>query len=84
MIVEESDWMPPPAPFAANAIVGVRVELAEVDIQRLVKQAGGKRNRQLRLWQIRYDQVVKLELHAGIEPSTLPNSSQVVSRSKSS
>ena len=40
LIVEEAEWMPPPAPFTANAIVGVRVELAEMELQRRVKQAG--------------------------------------------
>jgi hypothetical protein len=42
LIVEETAWTPPARLFAANTIVGVRVELAEVELQRKVKQAGGK------------------------------------------
>lgn len=74
LIVEESDWMPPPAPFAANAIVGVRVQLAEVDIQRLVKQAGGKWNPARKLCDMRYDQAIKLKLKDRIEKPKVSDS----------
>jgi len=67
LIVEESDWTPPTAPFAASAIVGVRVELAEVNLQRLVKEAGGKWNPARKLWEMRYDQAIKLKLKDRIE-----------------
>ncbi len=67
LIVEEAAWIPPSAPFAANTIVGLRVELAEAELQRKVKQAGGKWNPARRLWEIRYDQAVKLGLKGRIE-----------------
>lgn len=53
--------------LAANTIVGVRVELAEVGLQRKVKQAGGKWSPARKLWEIRYDQAVKLALKGRIE-----------------
>lgn len=34
LIVEETSWTPPATLFATNIIVGVRVELAEVELQR--------------------------------------------------
>ena len=38
IIVEESGWVPPDKPV----IVGLRIELHETELQRRVKQAGGK------------------------------------------
>ena len=67
LIVEETAWTPPARLLAANTIVGVRVELAEVELQRKVRQAGGKWNPARRLWEIRYDQAVKLVLKGRIE-----------------
>jgi len=67
LIVEEAAWTPPPVPFAAKATVGVRVALAEVELQRRVKQAGGKWNPARRLWELRYDQVIKLGIKGRIE-----------------
>jgi hypothetical protein len=65
--VEEAPWTPPTKPFAANVLVSVRVELAEVELQQKVKQARGKWNPARRLWEIRYDQAVKLRLKGRIE-----------------
>ncbi|HEX9005141.1 MAG TPA: hypothetical protein VGB07_34845 [Blastocatellia bacterium] len=67
LIVEETAWTPPPAPIPATAIVGVRVEFAEVELQRKVKQAGGRWNPTRRLWEIRYDQAARLGLKSRIE-----------------
>jgi hypothetical protein len=50
IIVEESDWSPH---SAEPVIVGLRVALNEVGLQRQVKQAGGKWNRGKQLWEIR-------------------------------
>lgn len=49
IIVEESGWSPP---SANPVIVGLRVALHEVGLQRQVKQAGGKWNREKQLWEI--------------------------------
>jgi len=73
LIVETIPWIPQSEKIRSDAIVGVKVELQEVKLQKQIRQAGGKWNRQLRLWEIRYDQAVALDLQARIEPSTLPN-----------
>lgn len=62
IVVEESAWMPPAAPSVEPVIIGLRVGLNEVAIQRLVKQAGGKWNRHLQVWEISFDQAVALGL----------------------
>jgi len=58
IIVEESGWSPPEKP----EIVGLRVEFQETDLQRRVRQAGGKWNSAKRVWEIHYDQAVALGL----------------------
>jgi len=66
LIVAECEWEPPPPRVADDAMVGVRVGLAEREVQSQVKQAGGKWNRRRQVWELRYDQVVALKLQARI------------------
>src|SRR5262245_42290060 len=66
LIVAEREWKPPPPPFAADIIVGVRVGFVEEQLREQVKQAGGKWNRNHKVWQIRYYQVVALKWEARI------------------
>lgn len=58
LIVEQSAWTPPTKP----TVVGLRVELKETDLQRRIKQAGGKWNRDKGVWEISYDQALALDL----------------------
>jgi hypothetical protein len=60
LIVEEASWVPPEKP----TLVGLRVERQETDLQRRIKQAGGKWNPVQRVWELHYDQVVSLGLKA--------------------
>ena len=62
LIIEESFWQPHLKPISGDQIVGLRIGFKEVELQRKVKSAGGKWNSTQRVWEIRYDQVVKLEL----------------------
>jgi hypothetical protein len=74
LIVAEREWEPPPPRFAADAIVGVRVGFAEVEIREQVKQAGGKWDRSRKVWELRYDHVVALKLEARIVEEKASNS----------
>jgi len=67
LISEEAPWTPPPARIANETLVGVRVAFKEVELQRRVKQAGGKWNPARRVWELRYDQVVALGLKDRLE-----------------
>jgi hypothetical protein len=49
-------------PLTSTASVGVRVELAEGDVRRRVKNAGGKWDPRRGLWVLRYDQAMVLGL----------------------
>ncbi len=62
LIIEESFWQPPVKPISDDEIVGLRVGVKEVELQRKVKAAGGKWNYKPGVWEIRYGEVVKLGL----------------------
>ena len=62
LLVAECDWEPPRPPFANDQIVALRVAFGEVAVRERVKQAGGKWNRDRKLWELRYDQAAALEL----------------------
>ena len=74
LIVETTPWLPAATELPANALVGLRVGLSETELQDRIRQAGGKWNRALKYWELRYDKAVALGLKSRIEPSTLPNS----------
>jgi hypothetical protein len=60
LIVAEASWAPPEKP----QWVGLRVERQEVELQRRIKQAGGKWNPTQRLWEIKYESAHALGLKA--------------------
>ncbi|MGH9801530.1 MAG: hypothetical protein ACRD82_14290 [Blastocatellia bacterium] len=62
MIIEESFWQLPVKSILGDEIVGLRVGVKEFELQRKVKNAGGKWNYNRKAWEIRYDEVVKLGL----------------------
>lgn len=66
LIVAEREWEPSLPRFAADAMVGMRVSFAEVELREQVKQAGGKWNRRRKVWALRYERVVALKLEARI------------------
>lgn len=68
IIVEEMAWLPKPKGPSGDELMAIRVALGEVDVRRQVKQAGGKWNPQKKVWELRYDQVVRLGLQARIVP----------------
>lgn len=75
LIVEESQWTPPP--IKPDKLVGVRVELNETELQRKVKHAGGKWFPQHKVWHLRYDQAVALGLEARIEHRKVSNTTNL-------
>ena len=52
LIIEQAPWSPTPASIAGTTLVGVRVGAKEVELQRQVKQAGGRWNPTERVWEI--------------------------------
>ncbi len=60
LIVGEADWVPPPP--ALDTIVAVRGVSGEADLARAIKRVGGCRNSTQKVWELRYDQVIALNL----------------------
>jgi len=73
IIVEESEWSSPQTAIVLPTVVGLRVALDEVKLQRLIKQAGGKWNREQRVWEIDYDQAKALGLENRIRLDEVSN-----------
>ena len=67
LIVEQSPWSPLPARIADGTVVGVRVGVNEVALQRRIKQTGGKWNPVARVWEMPYSQAMALGLEDRIE-----------------
>ena len=66
LIVEETPYAPTAVRYQPQTIVGLQIGYEESDVQRLVKAAGAKWNPTRRVWEIRYDKAVVLELQARI------------------
>ena len=62
IIVEESARQPRQRRLKAEQLVALRIGWKEYDLQRQVKQAGARWNPAERLWELRYDQAVRLGL----------------------
>ncbi|MFN7948716.1 MAG: hypothetical protein U0Z53_25400 [Blastocatellia bacterium] len=62
IIVEEPARKPRQRRLKAEQVVALRIGWKEYDLQRQVKQAGARWNPAARLWELRYDQVVRLGL----------------------
>jgi hypothetical protein len=67
IIIAETEYKPRPRRIPDDQIVGVQVGYREFELQQQLRQAGGRWNAAARLWEIRYDQVVRLGLQERIE-----------------
>ena len=67
LIVEEVPWRPERALRKGAEMVGVRVAVHEVALQRQVKQVGGRWNPAHRVWELRREQALQLGLQDRIE-----------------
>ena len=70
-IVEETSYTPKAKLIKPETIVGLQVGYEETEIKQLVKAAGAKWNPARRVWEIRYDKAVVLELTARIVPRSI-------------
>lgn len=66
LIVDETDWEPQGKFPAPEQIVGVRVKKEETSLRSSIKKAGGTWNWHRRVWELRYEDVVKLGIEARI------------------
>lgn len=67
IIVEAKPWEPKQKVaskhnIASHTLVGIRVSLSESDLQGQLRKIGALWRRELQVWELRYDQVVTLQL----------------------
>ena len=62
LIVEKSWWKPDQGRIPHNKIVDLQINYGEISLDKLVKAAGGKWNREKKLWKIAYREVMALGL----------------------
>jgi hypothetical protein len=67
LIVEEVPWRPQRATRKGAEMIGVRVAVHEVALQRQVKLAGGRWNPARRVWELQREQALQLGLQDRIE-----------------
>jgi hypothetical protein len=65
LIIERTDWEPPPDKFTAYSIVAVKIAGYETDLRKQIKDVGGKWSPEKQLWHVRYGSIVgtALEKH---------------------
>ncbi|MCP4400639.1 MAG: hypothetical protein GY801_25480 [bacterium] len=52
--------------FTPEQIVGVRIDIDETTFQQALQEAGGIWNRHRKVWEVRYDKVLDLQLEERI------------------
>ena len=68
LIVERGPSAEAPRRIPAGRIVSIRIDYGEVELGRRVKSAGAKWNRDRKLWELAYGDVVALGLEERIVP----------------
>lgn len=66
LIVEEKEWESGKNQLVENEIVCVQINLMEKELQHKVKTAGGVWNRNKKVWELPYRQVLELNLEERI------------------
>ncbi len=71
LIVERTEWTPPPARYTEDALVYLRIEAADMPMRLKVKEAGGRWIQEKRLWRVSYGKIAgtALEKHIQVDAS---------------
>lgn len=71
LIVERSDWAPPPPRYTVDSLVPLHIEGYEMELRAQAKAAGGKWNPEKLLWFVKYGKIAgtQLEKHIQIDES---------------
>lgn len=66
LIVERTDWVPPPPRYAAASLVHLQIEATDMPMRLKAKQAGGRWDPEKRLWFVQYGKIVGTQLEKHI------------------
>ena len=67
LIVEESDWTPPPSRYVADTIVSLRIEVSNIALRTQAKAAGARWNPDKQTWFVKYGKIVGTTLEKHIQ-----------------
>lgn len=67
LIVERTDWTPPPPKHAADSLVPLHIEGYEKDLRAQAKAAGGRWSPEKQLWFVQYGKIVGTQLEKHIQ-----------------
>ena len=69
IIIERTEWEPPPAKFTADTLVAVRIEGYETELRKQVKEVGGTWKPDKKLWHVKYGNIsgTALEKHIYVD-----------------
>jgi hypothetical protein len=71
LIVEATDWTPPPSRYVSEEIVPLRILASDIRLRTMVKAAGGRWKPEEQLWFVKYSTIVggPLENHIHVDRS---------------
>ncbi len=67
LVVERSDWTPPPVKFSNGTLVPLRISARDMAARNKAKEAGGRWNPEKQLWFVSYGNVVGTVLEKYID-----------------
>lgn len=69
LIVEKTDWTPPPPRYTADTVVHLQIEAFDMPMRTRVKTAGGRWNPEKKLWFVKYGNIAgtPLEKHIYVD-----------------
>jgi hypothetical protein len=75
LIIEKTDWKPPPVRFALESQVPVQISASDLALRAAIKAAGGRWNRDKQLWFVRYGSIVgtPMEKHILADAKSIGN-----------
>jgi len=67
LIIDRSDWSPPPSRFTDDTLVPLRINAKDMTIRNKAKASGGRWNPEKQLWFVKYGNVVGTALEKYID-----------------
>lgn len=67
LVVERTDWTPPPPRYTADTLVPLRIEAFDLSSRSQAKTAGGRWDPEKKLWFVRYDRIAGTPLEKHIQ-----------------
>ncbi len=67
LIIDRTDWTPPPLRFDVNRLVPLRIEGYELELRAKAKAAGAKWNPEKQLWFIKYGSIMGTALENNLQ-----------------